>query len=327
MPIEDILLLKYISEDKELNAFFEKLSIYYDAIVCEKISKVIKPNLDKVSAAITKLEESGIILTENDKKILLAEQYYEDIEVVPERLFYCVKFSNQEINGDDIDVFKKRIRNIKEGLPGAWLTRLEVKFDDWQKQENYDSLKTEYEKQNKKYMKKTKNGTVYLPKSTYLKNLETRMKHFEFLREKATFFQNITYEQMDAIVGVKEEIIRTKVDYLEYSKNIQKQRPDINDSKNDLYKEAFIKILEQSLAGIDIKNIIKKIVVRIAVVTFKETKDRIFIPEQKFNFDIDAVNWFISFKQKEIGELFSKIFNINNFTLAVDTVCEKVLKK
>ena len=51
------------------------------------------------------------------------------------------------------------------------------------------------------------------------------------------------------------------------------------------------------------------------------------LEETKFDFDKDVISWFCSFKVKELQKLYDKIFELNNFSLAVDTICNKTLKK
>lgn len=83
-------------------------------------------------------------------------------------------------------------------------------------------------------------------------------------------------------------------------------------------------MLEQSLADIDVNNITKRMFAYIVVEHFNPIEEK---QKKEYDIDVSAVDWFLKFKEEEINELLTKVFDINNFFVAFDTVYDKVLKK
>lgn len=302
-----------IEENEELEIFFIKLSKYFETIknsILEQKNIELeqrKPTTKEVYEIIDffKLIEVDI---QNTEKCLDIQNYMRNSNDVTE-LFSNITFNGVSFDKEDINDFIKKYSAEKRNANYEYLA--EQKYKEWLKN-NKKTQKT-YKKIKQKSIKT--DGITMVP--TEIEqimseglNLEAKVDLLKELGQSTRMVLEL-FDRMDELHEkcVCFTIFESDID-IKYAK-ILKQR----------LEESFNKMLNESLVEIDMEQITNMFFKEVMKTTVNENCGFRNI----YEFDTYVIDWFLSFKEKEMSELLNLMFD--NYEIIVDDLKNKAKVK
>lgn len=341
----DEVIYDQIIDEEEVQLFLVSIYEYskriYDSIIEKLEDKLysIKIDYSEIFTLIQKLNETGIVITNNEDWFGIENHYTRgkpDRKEI-EAYFFSAKYNDIHIlDADFVYIVEMVIRNKNQKRTPRFICRSQLEYDDWIRQ--HKSINA-IEKKLKKLMKQEKKQEQKLDKPWGIYNPDfsnklTKTKEiFETgkeLENKLEFLYSLSDEQMEIMDKIWRVFINISEDYftkrLDVETEIEQNKKTKLENSAELFNEAYLKLTKEKADEINMKSIETKLA-KLLILNGLNKNEYAFwnffsISHNKTEYE-KLIDWFIELKDEEISDI------INLFTENIDELLQeqKVLKK